>query len=167
MVTQTATKSKKASSKIVKVIARYLIKRNNHVCYLVRSSDGKGTYCTTLDNHGHATGCTCPARKPCYHMLQLEALESERQPHAQEPELAYAPAVGGCYSFRAPVVTLTQAMAEAQQVPAPAPVEQEMHTPVFTIDDAMDMAQFAMEYFDSCAMCGCRVKAGQNYCARC
>lgn len=66
------------ATKAVQIIARYQIKRNGHVVYLVRSSNGKDQYTTTIIN-GHATGCTCPARKPCYHMKQLEAREAERE----------------------------------------------------------------------------------------
>jgi hypothetical protein len=61
----------------VQVVARYEVKRNGHVVYAVRSSNGKDTYCTTVIE-GHATGCTCPSRKPCYHMAGCEALESRR-----------------------------------------------------------------------------------------
>ena len=67
------------TQKVVQVIARYYIKRNGHVVYTVRSSDGLNTYTTTLVN-GKATGCTCPSRKPCYHGTQLEALEAARVP---------------------------------------------------------------------------------------
>ncbi len=65
------------NTKQVQVIARYEIKRNSHVVYLVRSSNGKDEYHTTLVN-GRATGCSCPATKPCYHMRQLEQREAER-----------------------------------------------------------------------------------------
>lgn len=99
MVTQIEKKSKKASSKKVVVVARVFIKVTGYVCYIVRSSKGDATYCTTLNSQGKATGCTCPAHKPCYHMTQLEALESERQPRQEAPQL----------------VTIDQAMAEAQQ----------------------------------------------------
>lgn len=50
---------------------------NGYVVYTVLSSNGVDTYHTTLVN-GHATGCTCPATKPCYHMTQLEQNEKER-----------------------------------------------------------------------------------------
>ncbi len=70
-------KSQKAQ-KVVNVIARYFMKRNGHVVYAVRSSNGVDTYCTTIIN-GKATGCTCPATKPCYHMIQLEAKEAARK----------------------------------------------------------------------------------------
>lgn len=72
------------SSKTVNIIARYKIKKDHsfrpligHVAYLVRSSDGQSEYCCTLGN-GKATGCSCPARKPCYHMKQLEVIEAAR-----------------------------------------------------------------------------------------
>lgn len=66
------------TQKVVQVIARYFIKRNHAVVYSVRSSNGADTYCTTIIN-GKATGCTCPATKPCYHMVQLEAKEAARK----------------------------------------------------------------------------------------
>lgn len=78
--TSTTTKS----TKQVQIIAHYEIKKDHsfrplvgHVAYLIRSSDGQSEYCCTLIN-GKASGCTCPARKPCYHMKQLEAREAER-----------------------------------------------------------------------------------------
>ena len=66
-----------ASSKQVQIIARYTNKQTGVVSYLVRSSDGKSTYCTTLID-GVAIGCSCPARSSCYHKTQLEAKEAGR-----------------------------------------------------------------------------------------
>ena len=66
-----------ASSKQIQIIARYTNKQTGMVSYLVRSSDGKSTYCTTLID-GIASGCSCPAKSSCYHKTQLEAKESER-----------------------------------------------------------------------------------------
>jgi hypothetical protein len=72
----------KKNAKQVQVIARYAHKTdgklNGIVTYLIRSSNGVDTYTTTLVN-GKATGCGCPAHKPCYHMTQLEAIEAARQ----------------------------------------------------------------------------------------
>lgn len=72
-----------ASAKQVHFIARYAHKTNKKlngfVTYAVRSSNGNDIYCTTLIN-GKASGCSCPARKPCYHMTQLEAREAARKP---------------------------------------------------------------------------------------
>ena len=68
---------KNQTPKTVNIVARYFIKRNGAVVYQVRSSNGQDTYTTTLIN-GHATGCSCPAVKPCYHMTQLEQREQER-----------------------------------------------------------------------------------------
>ncbi len=71
--------------KQVQIKARYALKHNDIltgvVCYLIRSSNGHDEYCTTVVN-GKATGCTCPAHKPCYHMQQLEAKEAERKRQA-------------------------------------------------------------------------------------
>ncbi|GCE18956.1 hypothetical protein [Dictyobacter kobayashii] len=76
------------ASKVVKqvqIIARYTHKCNTVptglVSYKVRSSNGKNEYCTTL-LHGQAIGCSCPARKPCYHMTQLETIEQARRAEA-------------------------------------------------------------------------------------
>ena len=77
--------AKKAAStkaaKQVRIVARYAHKTdgklNGIVTYAVRSSNGTDIYYTTLVN-GKATGCGCPAFKPCYHMDQLEALEAAR-----------------------------------------------------------------------------------------
>lgn len=48
------------------------------VIYIVKSSDGSTEY-TVSFFCGRATGCTCPSRKPCYHMIQLQRREDERQ----------------------------------------------------------------------------------------
>ncbi len=77
MIKQSTKTRKSSKAKSVTIIARYFIKRNGHVVYRVRSSNGVDTYCTTIIN-GQATGCTCPAVKPCYHMTQLEKIECER-----------------------------------------------------------------------------------------
>lgn len=63
-------------NKTVTIVARFQFKGTVKVVYVVRSSDGIGTYETSL-NAGHATGCTCPSKKPCKHMVQMEA--NERQ----------------------------------------------------------------------------------------
>lgn len=63
--------------KQVKIIARCQFKKNGIVLYKVQSSNGHDTYHTTIVN-GKATGCTCPATKPCYHMTQLQQIEAER-----------------------------------------------------------------------------------------
>jgi hypothetical protein len=76
------------TTKQVTIIARYAHKTNGKlngtVTYLVKSSDGKSTYCTTIVN-GEASGCSCPSRskKGCYHKHQLQALEVAR---AETPE---------------------------------------------------------------------------------
>ena len=69
------------SLKEVKIIAKYTHKTNGkpngRISYLVRSSSGRDIYCTTLIN-GEASGCSCPSRKPCYHMIQLTQRETAR-----------------------------------------------------------------------------------------
>jgi len=74
-------------SKEVQIIARYIHKTNGKpngtISYLVRASNGKDTYCTTIVN-GQARGCTCPSHKPCYHMKQLEQKEAARKETAQQ-----------------------------------------------------------------------------------
>ena len=64
------------NNKTVTIVARFQFKGTVKVVYVVRSSDGVGTYETSL-NVGHATGCTCPSRKPCKHMVQMEAIEAQ------------------------------------------------------------------------------------------
>ncbi len=67
--------------KQVQVLAKYTHKTdgkpNGRISYLVRSSDGKSEYCTTLQD-GHAVGCSCPSKRPCYHEKQLEQKEAGR-----------------------------------------------------------------------------------------
>lgn len=66
------------TTKTVKVLSRIEFKRDpRKVVYLVRPSHGGDPYETTLFD-GKATACTCPAKKPCYHMTQLEAKEAAR-----------------------------------------------------------------------------------------
>lgn len=82
---KTATKSRK-QAKTVKVISRIEFKADpRKVVYTVRSSNGSDTYETTLFA-GKATGCNCPAQKPCYHMTQLEAKEASRNASLHEEE---------------------------------------------------------------------------------
>ncbi len=73
-MTTTATRTKKE----VQIVARYQFKNDaRKVAYRVHSSDGRKEYtCFLFD--GKATSCECPARKPCYHMIQLEQREQER-----------------------------------------------------------------------------------------
>ena len=70
------------AAKQVQIIARYAHKTdgklNGIVTYAVRSSNGKDIYCTTLIE-GKASGCGCPAHKPCYHMTGLEKRELDRK----------------------------------------------------------------------------------------
>lgn len=78
-----ATKTQKQ----VQVIARYQLKKNGHVVYSVKSSNGQDTYTTTLVN-GKAAGCDCASRKPCYHMTQLEQREQGRKDAARAAMVA-------------------------------------------------------------------------------
>lgn len=74
-MTQTATRK---ATKTVQVIARIQFKDDaRKVVYKVRASNGRDTY-ETYFYDGRATSCTCPAHKPCYHMVQLEEKEAER-----------------------------------------------------------------------------------------
>lgn len=81
----------KQSKKEVTVIARYQFKADpKKVAYLVRASNGKDTY-QVFFFAGKACSCGCPAKKPCYHMTQLEAREAQRnQSSAREQALAAA-----------------------------------------------------------------------------
>lgn len=92
------TTTRKPSAKIVTVIARVTVKRNGHVIYLCRGSHGE-QYNTTVIN-GKATGCTCPARKPCKHMDHCQNLEASRVAPQVQPE---------------PVATIGEAMAQANE----------------------------------------------------
>jgi hypothetical protein len=81
----------KTSLKNVKITARYAHKTNGKlnglVTYAVRSSDGSTIYCTTLIR-GEASACSCPSRKPCYHMIQLTQRETARQAKAVTVKIA-------------------------------------------------------------------------------
>lgn len=90
-----ATRERKAkATKQVQLIARYALKSNPAiVVYTVRSSNGNDQYRVTLYN-GHASGCDCPSYKPCYHMSQVEAIESKRTEEMCEA-LALAPIIVG------------------------------------------------------------------------
>ena len=72
--------------KQVQVIERQ-DKGNGYILYIVKSSDGKGVYATTIHN-GIATNCTCPAKKstPCYHRIQLQEAEKATLPLLNTPE---------------------------------------------------------------------------------
>lgn len=73
------TTATKKAIKIVQIIARVQFKIDaRKVVYLVRGSHGEQY--ETYMFAGKATSCTCESRKPCYHMIQLEAKEAERQP---------------------------------------------------------------------------------------
>lgn len=68
---------KSCKAKTVHIIARYFVKQTGAVIYAVRSSNGVDVYHTTIIN-GHAAHCSCPSRKPCYHMEQLQQREMTR-----------------------------------------------------------------------------------------
>jgi hypothetical protein len=95
-----ATRTRKpATPKTVTVIARYFIRRNGHIVYTFRGSHGE-EYCTTVVN-GRATGCSCPARKPCKHMAHAEAKEQARTTPVEAAAIAgdrtYEQAVSKAY----------------------------------------------------------------------
>lgn len=133
------TRKPKQTKKVV-VIARYFIKRNGHVCYLVRSSNGKDTYCTTIID-GHATGCTCPAIKPCYHMTQLEQIERERM-------------------VKVPVEqVLNDAHEEIVQM------DRDCDPNAYAV--LAEVKTVSVQDWDYCEGCQCRVKKGQRRCPNC
>lgn len=82
------------TTKEVAIIARYAHKTNGKlngtVSYLIRSSNGKDTYCTTLIE-GKASGCSCPAKAGCYHKKQLSCKEQERKQVASQFNAKHAP----------------------------------------------------------------------------
>lgn len=137
---KTARKPKQA--KKVVVIARYFIKKNGHVVYLVRSSNGVDTYCTTIID-GHATGCTCKAIKPCYHMTQLEQVERERM-------------------VKVPV---EQAMNDAHE--AVVQMDRDCDPNAYAVLAEVKKVSVPPAEYDSCKQCGCRIAVGAGYCKRC
>lgn len=81
--------------KQVQIVATYYHKKDGKltgvVTYLVKSSDGKSEYCTTLVD-GKATGCSCPAsRGKCYHRTQLEAKAVARKEVASQFSAKHVP----------------------------------------------------------------------------
>lgn len=96
-----ATRTRKnTTAKTVTVIARYFIHRNKHIVYTFRGGKGE-EYCTTVVS-GHATGCSCPARRACKHMAHAEAKEAARTAHveeiAKEGDKSYEQAVEQAYA---------------------------------------------------------------------
>src|SRR5258708_35849948 len=60
---------------------RFRVERKSRplsVIYKVRSSDDTQTYDVTVVP-GKVNNCTCPARKPCYHMHDVQAHEDARR----------------------------------------------------------------------------------------
>lgn len=77
---------------------RYRVALKQHpgiVVYMVRSSTDKEDYQVTFVD-GKANNCTCPARKPCYHMRDCQSREDARfedahkRARAREDELRSA-----------------------------------------------------------------------------
>ena len=68
---------------------RVQLKNKPHiVIYKVASSNGVDMYDVTLVN-GKVNNCTCPARKPCYHMTSVQAREDvANQPEPVNDDLA-------------------------------------------------------------------------------
>jgi len=88
-----------ASTKEVTVLARGQYKRNaKAVVYLVLSSNGNDQYRTIIYD-GKATHCSCPATKPCYHMVQLEAIEGARAEREARAELVRRSAERTAYNY--------------------------------------------------------------------
>lgn len=131
-----------ATQKQVQIIARYTHKNreNGTVSYLVRSSNGKSTYCCTLIN-GKASGCSCPSRKPCYHMTQLEAKEQERQDVATQFKAKSAP------SWLINLVNTGKIVAPNHVVETASPkVEQIAKEVGITVEQAQELAAIALDY---------------------
>ncbi|MEO6891210.1 MAG: hypothetical protein ABI324_19670 [Ktedonobacteraceae bacterium] len=138
------------NTKIVNIIARYFVKKTGFVVYAVRSSDGTSVYYTTLDTRGHATGCTCPARKPCKHMHQMEAREQARR------EVA------------APVAEVTtpveEVLAAAQS--AMIALDQEQASKIAQAVGTFYEERFAAA-IPTCDICGRDMKSSARVCGRC
>lgn len=81
-------KQGKQETAVIVVLARYQIKRNGAVIYLVKSSrwtpENQITYCVTLVA-GRTTGCTCEARNGhCKHREAMQRREYDRQETRRE-----------------------------------------------------------------------------------
>lgn len=69
----------KSTTKEVTVLARVVFKNDSRkVVYNVLSSNGKDQYQVYFFD-GKVCSCSCPATKPCYHMVQLQAREDARE----------------------------------------------------------------------------------------
>lgn len=87
--------SQKKAAREITVLVRYYIKKDctsNGVAYkagslvlLVRND--KGVEYTVILRPNHVHSCTCPSRKPCYHIIQCSTIEAVREA-AAEKELA-------------------------------------------------------------------------------
>jgi hypothetical protein len=77
MTQVTRTRKPKATAQNVLILSRYFIKRNGHVVSIVRSSNGVDTY-QVLTINGVVNSCTCPAHKPCKHILAVQIAEDNR-----------------------------------------------------------------------------------------
>jgi len=146
----TTTATKKAI-KTVQIIARVQFKHDaRKVVYLVRGS--KGEQYETYMFAGEATSCTCAARKPCYHMRQLEDKEFDRQlPELGEIDLR--PNADGDY-----LNLLTYCLALEEQASQPADTtdliidaEYEQWKRENMLDNTMSRDEYVGE-FDPCAM---------------
>jgi hypothetical protein len=67
---------------------RIEIKKNGIVVYKVVSSDGTQVYDVTVV-HGKVNNCTCIARKPCYHMRDVQGREDARTLERDTERTAY------------------------------------------------------------------------------
>ena len=77
--TQTATRE-------VTILARCQFKNNPKAAgYQVLSSNGVDKYEVHVYN-GKATSCNCPAKKPCYHLIGVQAYEDARREQYREFE---------------------------------------------------------------------------------
>jgi hypothetical protein len=110
----------KQSKKEVTVIARYQFKADpKKVAYLVRASNGKDTY-QVFFFAGKACSCGCPAKKPCYHMTQLETREASRN-QISERDAALAAARAESEALLAQIDAEVQEQIEAEQSAPVAP----------------------------------------------
>jgi hypothetical protein len=114
------------ATKEVQIIARYTNKRTGTVSYLVRSSDGKSEYCTTIID-GRASGCSCPAKSSCYHKKQLVALEAARAESPDEKQArewnAYRSELAKKLAQQFVTTQVVEQLAERQNVAMDLPAE--------------------------------------------
>jgi hypothetical protein len=141
--------------KQVQVIARYIHKTdgqpNGTVTYLVRASNGKDTYCTTIIN-GEASGCSCKARSSCYHKTQLSALEVARAESPEQKEARewseYKVELAKKLSKQYMSTQVVEQLAERQNIAMDLPVELRGYRKAAVSTDISNKGEFGSKPFN-------------------